>query len=57
MNKSQNGKGSTPRKVDLKTYWNNYDLIFRKECWEHKDHKVSKLEKKMDEYLNKNLIK
>ena len=24
------GKGDTPRPVNKKTYWNNYDAIFRK---------------------------
>ncbi len=24
------GKGDTPRPVNSKTYWNNYDAIFRK---------------------------
>jgi hypothetical protein len=30
MNTAQNGKGDKPRKVDRKSYADNYDRIFRK---------------------------
>jgi hypothetical protein len=36
---NQAGKGDTPRKVDAKTYGENYDAIFRKEQDQPPDNK------------------